>query len=301
MSEMQAAAAWPGEDDLWASGGLPASVAPPDTEPKEVLDLNRLPNELLQEVLSYLPPSTLLRHCRQVCRRWRDVVDGWHLWRSILPWKHPDLWPVIRTCLPPADDPGPCILGRFCERRPIGRNLLWNSQSSPGLGGEPKKGSLWEHVGGGERGRHGKDERGCQQKQVLDLEKEGLWRELLDSGNIEICVSDWWFDDQDADCLYRLIVQLLDANQAVLHHFSPLPFPSDRLGNGFFFEVNHVFSNLKKGVRFVSFEHWVQDFEFSREQHGDYPLHSSMTVRVRQVLPDRTFQALGPLAEPSQY
>ena len=109
-------------------------------EPEEVLDLNRLPNELLQEVLSYLPPGTLLRHCRPVCRRWRDVVDGWDLWRSILPWKHPDLWPVIRTCLPPADDPGPCILGRFCERRPIGRNLLRDSQSSRGLGGSPGKG-----------------------------------------------------------------------------------------------------------------------------------------------------------------
>ena len=94
-----------------------------------MLDLNRLPNELLQEVLSYLPPSTLLRQCRPVCRRWRDVVDGWDLWRSILPWKHPDLWPVIRTCLPPADDPGPCILGRFCERRPIGRKLTANPRA----------------------------------------------------------------------------------------------------------------------------------------------------------------------------
>ncbi|XP_055267061.1 F-box only protein 27-like [Moschus berezovskii] len=129
---MQAEAAWPGEDDLWASGGLPVSVPAPDTEPEEVLDLNRLPNELLREVLSYLPPSTLLGQCRPVCRRWRDLVDGWDLWRSILPWKHPDLWPVIRTCLPPADDPGPCILGRFCERRPIGRNLL---RSPCGLGG----------------------------------------------------------------------------------------------------------------------------------------------------------------------
>ena len=28
-------------------------------------------------------------------------------------------------------------------------------------------------------------------KQVLDLEEEGLWQELLDSGKIEIYVSDW--------------------------------------------------------------------------------------------------------------
>ncbi|XP_065775428.1 F-box only protein 27-like [Muntiacus reevesi] len=281
---------------MWASGGLPISVATPDTDPEEVLGLNRLPTEMLQEVLSYLPPSTLLGNCRLVCRRWRDLVDAWYLWRSILPWKHPDLWPVIRTCLPPADDPGPCILGRFCERRPIGRNLLRNPQNSRGLGGEPRKGSLWELVGGRERGRW------CQQKQVLDLEKEGLWRELLDSGNIEICVSDWWFDDQDADCLYRLIVQLLDANQAVLHHFSPLPFPNDQLGDGFFFEVNHVFSSLKKGVRFVSVEHWVRDSEISCERHGDSPLHPSVTVRVRQAHPTMPFtQALGPLTEPSQY
>ena len=81
-----------------------------------MLDLNRLPNELLQDVLSYLPPSTLLGQSCQVCRRW--VVDVWDLWRSILPWKHPDLWPVNRTCLPRADDPGPCILGRFCEADP---------------------------------------------------------------------------------------------------------------------------------------------------------------------------------------
>ena len=60
-------------------------------------------------------------------------MDGWGLWRSILPWEHPDLWPVIRTCLPPADAPGPCILGRFCERRPIGRKLTANPQGKEDL------------------------------------------------------------------------------------------------------------------------------------------------------------------------
>lgn len=143
--------------DSSASGGChPAWVSPPDPKPGEAVDVDQPPNELLQEVLSYLPPSTLLRHCRPVCQRWRDVVDGWDLWRSILPWRHPDLWPVIRTCLPPADAPGPCILGRFCERRPIGRNLLRNSQSSRGLGGSPGKGprgSTWEEAKGAGMGK----------------------------------------------------------------------------------------------------------------------------------------------------
>ena len=134
-----------------ASTNWPVGVCSLKPEPRETPGPNQLPNELLQEVLSYLPPRTLLRHCRPVCRRWRDVVDGWGLWRSILPWKHPDLWPVIRTCLPPADAPGPCILGRFCERRPIGRNLLRNPR---GLGGSPGKRSYSrEKVGGARRMR----------------------------------------------------------------------------------------------------------------------------------------------------
>ena len=121
----------------------PARLGPASrSQIREAVNVDQLPNELLQEVLSYLPPGTLLRHCRPVCRRWRDLVDGWDLWRSILPWKQPDLWPVIRTCLPPTDDPGPCTLGRFCELRPIGRKLLRNSQNSRGLGGEPRKGVL---------------------------------------------------------------------------------------------------------------------------------------------------------------
>ena len=33
--------------------------------------------------------------------------------------------------------------------------------------------------------------RWCYKKQVLVLEKEGLWPEPLDSGKIEICVSAW--------------------------------------------------------------------------------------------------------------
>ena len=103
-----AAAAGPDEETMGASTswGLPARVPAPHREPQEAPGPNQLPIEMLRKVLSYLPPSTLLRHCHWVCQHWRDLVNGWDLWRSILPWKHPDLWPVILTCLPPADDMG---------------------------------------------------------------------------------------------------------------------------------------------------------------------------------------------------
>ncbi|XP_065775429.1 F-box only protein 27-like [Muntiacus reevesi] len=286
-----------------ASRNWPVGVCALKPEPREAPGPNQLPTEMLREVLSYLPPSTLLRHCRPVCRRWRDLVDAWYLWRSILPWKHPDLWPVIRNCLPPADDPGPCILGRFCERRPIGRNLLRNPR---GLGGEPRKEVLLQGEGGrgqthgalglrelggnGSQEKSGSSPKGnprenlslggrYRKKQVLDLEKEGLWRELLDSGNIEICVSDWRNDRQGIDCIYQLTVHLLDANQAILDHFSPLPFPIRRGRNSVSSRSSHVFSNIKKGVRFVSFERHIWDLECRNEQYGVSLMNSSVIVR----------------------
>ncbi|KAB0391438.1 hypothetical protein E2I00_018095, partial [Balaenoptera physalus] len=105
-----------------------------------------------------------------------------------------------------------------------------------------------------------------------------------------------WAGRQGTDNIYHLIIQLLDANQSVLDHFSSWR-------NNVSFEVNHVFSNFKKGVRFESCEHWVQDVEFLSEQYGVYLPNSSVIVRSWAVLakrPDRAFQELGPLAGPSQ-
>ncbi|XP_010631153.1 F-box only protein 27 isoform X2 [Fukomys damarensis] len=73
--------------------------------------------------------------------------------------------------------------------------------------------------------------RWCRKKQVLDLEKEGLWPELLDSGKIEICVSDWWGARHDSGCKYRLFVKLLDATQTVLDKFSAVPDPIEQWNN----------------------------------------------------------------------
>ena len=96
---------------------------------------------MLLEVLSYLPTSVLLGQCRHVCWYWRYLVDTRAVWLSILPYSHAKLWPVFRSCLPrdDDDDPRPCLLGRFCERRPLGRNLYPNPHS---IGGEPRKRGL---------------------------------------------------------------------------------------------------------------------------------------------------------------
>uniref|UniRef100_A0A8D1ENF0 F-box only protein 27-like n=1 Tax=Sus scrofa TaxID=9823 RepID=A0A8D1ENF0_PIG len=265
----------------------PVGVALPEPEPEEALGLSRLPPELLLMLLSHVPPRTLIRHCRRVCRRWRALVDCQALWLIILARDHCALWPIAQSRLPSArNDAHPCILGRFCERRPIGRNLIQNPKG---------EGFLKWTVLTSEDGWAEEDEdlklipRGCMltsfqwyhKKQVVDLEEEGLWPELLDSGKLEICVSDWRNDQQGTDCIYQLCVQLLDAEKAILDHFSPVPFPILKWINSVSSQVSHVFSNLKKGVRFVSFEQWVWNLELGNEQHGLSLTNSSVIVRVR--------------------
>ena len=81
------------------------------------------------------------------------ALPGGHaaVWLSILPYSHAKLWPVLRTCLPPDDDDGPrpCLLGRFCEPRPLGRNLYPNPR---GIGAEPRKGCPWDGLEAERRG-----------------------------------------------------------------------------------------------------------------------------------------------------
>ncbi|XP_017513232.2 F-box only protein 27 isoform X4 [Manis javanica] len=274
----------------WASRGRPAPVPAPDPEPEQALDLSQLPPELLLVVLSHVPPRTLLGRCRRVCRGWRALVDGQALWLLILARDHGALLPLARSCLPPAREARPCLLGRFCERSPIGRNLIRNPCGQEGL-----RKWMVQHGGDGwvvEENRltvPGAPSQTCfvssfswcRKKQILDLEEEGLWPELLDSGKIEICVSDWWGARHDSGCMYRLIVQLLDANQIVLDKFSVVPDPIQQWNNNVCLQVTHVFSNIKRGIRFVSFEHWGQDTQFWAGHYGARVTNSSVILRIR--------------------
>uniref|UniRef100_A0A8D1IZ99 F-box domain-containing protein n=1 Tax=Sus scrofa TaxID=9823 RepID=A0A8D1IZ99_PIG len=267
-------------------GQDPVGVPVPELEAEEALGLNQLPSELLLMLLSHMPPRTLIRHCCPACRRWRALVDCQVLWLIILARDHHALWPILQTCLPPIEDTKPSILGRFCVCRPVGRTLM---SSNP----EGEVGS-WEGVLQGTYGRNASSfslfpRWYHKEKQILDLQEEGLWPELLDSGKFEICVSDWWNGQQGNDDLYHLIVQLPDANRSILAmKVPPAKGPTstfERKGhNGthlfFCLQASHVFSSFKKGVHFVSLEHWVRNLSLS-ERYQVYLSNSSAIVRVR--------------------
>ncbi|XP_032698099.1 F-box only protein 27 isoform X2 [Lontra canadensis] len=241
-----------------ASRGRPARVPAPEPEPEEALDLSQLPPELLLVVLSHVPPRTLLGCCRQVCRGWRALVDGQALWLLILARDHGTLLPLARSCLPPARAGRPCLLGRFCERRPIGRNLIRNPCGQEGL-----RKWMVQHGGDG---------------WVVEVN-----RSTVPGAPSQTCfVSSFrWGARHDSGCMYRLLVQLLDANQTVLDKFSAMPVPIQQWNNNVCFQVTHVFSNIKMGVRFVSFEHWGQDTQFWAGHYGARVTNSSVVVRAQ--------------------
>lgn len=45
--------------------------------------INALPDKLLVEILSYLPPADRVHRCSLVCKRWQEVAVDGRLWRCV--------------------------------------------------------------------------------------------------------------------------------------------------------------------------------------------------------------------------
>ncbi|XP_004636934.1 F-box only protein 27-like [Octodon degus] len=293
--------AWP-EDQGQPTPKRPnRQVSAPQTQPqpRNRLNLSLLPPELLLNVLSHVPPSMLLWSCRLVCRTWRSLVDSKALWLLLLAQDHSAsgraLLELVRSCLPPARDARPSPLVRFCLLRPIGRNLIRNPCGQEGL-----RNWTVQHGGDGWAVENNwipvpgapshtcfvTSYCWCSKKQILNLEAEGLWPELLDSGKIDICVSDWWGTVRECGARYQLLVQLRDANNTVLDEFSAMRVAvahwSSMADPFLYLQVTHVFSNIKAGIRFVSFKHAGTDTKFWAGHYGARLTNSSVTVRISQ-------------------
>uniref|UniRef100_A0A2K5UBX0 FBA domain-containing protein n=1 Tax=Macaca fascicularis TaxID=9541 RepID=A0A2K5UBX0_MACFA len=85
---------------------------------------------------------------------------------------------------------------------------------------------------------------------------EGVWQELLDSAQIEICVADWWGARENCGCVYQLRVRLLDVYEKEVVKFSASPDPVLQWTERGCRQVSHVFTNFGKGIRYVSFAVW---------------------------------------------
>ncbi|EPQ20071.1 F-box only protein 17 [Myotis brandtii] len=121
----------------------------------------------------------------------------------------------------------------------------------------------------------------CFKRQLVDLVMEGVWQELLDSAQIEICVADWWGARENCGCIYRLRVRLLDVYENEVVKFSASPNPVLQWTERGYRQVSHVFTNFGKGIRYVSFEQYGRDTRSWVGHYGALVTHSSVRVRIR--------------------
>ncbi|XP_063139421.1 F-box only protein 17 isoform X6 [Rattus norvegicus] len=121
----------------------------------------------------------------------------------------------------------------------------------------------------------------CFKRQLVDLVKEGVWQELLDSAQIEIYIADWWGARENCGCIYRLRVRLLDEHENEVVKFSASPNPVLQWTERSCRQVSHVFTDFGKGIRYVSFEQYGRDTRSWVGHYGALVTHSTVRVRIR--------------------
>ncbi|XP_039366514.1 F-box only protein 17-like isoform X1 [Mauremys reevesii] len=247
--------------------------------------LNRLPDELLTRILSWVPGRVLLTRCRPVCRRWRDLIDGPTVWR-LQGERRPGLGATLaaaRLCPAPR-------WSRICLLEPFGRNLLRNPCGQDQF-------SHWqvEHGGHGWQVEENRclvegapaqtcfvsSFRWCVKSQLVDLLEEGLWEELLDTYQPEIYISDWWGAREDCGCEYSICVKLLAANRStVIAEFQANPDPVQQWNDQQYHQVSHRFRQYGRGVWYVHFLHKGKDTHFWAGHYGARITNSTVLVKL---------------------
>ncbi|XP_053523477.1 F-box only protein 17 [Artibeus jamaicensis] len=246
--------------------------------------MHSLPPELLVQVLSYVPPGALVTYCRLVCHATGPQCDccSWLVTATLkaidsIRWSstaHPIARPLLLTvstlrpgALLPASAPRPqphLQLLRGRQRLKGGTRWEWLVR-----GKEPNSGA-----GGSSQTCFVTSFEWCFKRQLVDLVMEGVWQELLDSAQVEICVADCHPDlGTFALCSYP-------------EHLPPDPHLALSLPSGL-----PRLHRLCKGIGYVSFE-YGRDTQCSWVGHcGTLVTHSSVRVRIPLSLsrPSRTY------------
>ncbi|NWQ77799.1 FBX6 protein, partial [Columbina picui] len=242
-----------------------------------------LPEDVLVELLSLLPARDLLRSCRLVCSQWRDVVDLTTLWkrkcqrdgfytqnldRSVTDWKIFYVLSNLKRNL----IKNPCAQENFRHWK-LDKNEgdKWKIEGLPGPHGtgmpDPKVDKYFVTSYGP-----------CFKSQLITLQKEGYWNELMDEKRPEIVVKDWYAARFDCGCCYELTVRLLSEDYIVLQEFHPKPVVIEQWSDAAWREISYTFQNYPAGVRHIWFQHGGQDTQFWAGWYGIRVTNSSITI-----------------------
>ncbi|XP_072464959.1 F-box only protein 2 [Notamacropus eugenii] len=245
-----------------------------------------LPDSVLVQILASVPATELVHVCRLVCQQWKALVDGPSVW--LFKCQQEGLAREEQV----EEDRDNWQLYYFLSKRK--RNLLKN------VYGEDEF-EAWEEVEKGGDGWKVEEIPGdcgsefpgdenvkkyfvtsyewCRKAQIVDLQAEGYWEELLDTNQPSIVVKDWYSSRSDAGCLYELCVKLLSEHEDVLAEYKSetVALPHGLSGWN---EISHTFTNYGPGVRFVRFEHGGQDTVYWKGWFGVRVTNSSVMVEL---------------------
>ncbi|KAL8211978.1 UNVERIFIED_CONTAM: hypothetical protein K2H54_032524 [Gekko kuhli] len=189
------------------------------------LDLSLLPQELLVLILSWVPGRDLVTRGRLVCRQWRDLIDGPTLWK-LRGGRDPSQREALEAAMEAARRCPRMEWARVGILQPFGRNLVRNPRG----------------------------EGSCRRTLLVDLVKEGLWEDLLDTLQPDIFVSEWWGTDGKRRRALDLYVVLLAADKkSVISRFVTRVDPAEEWDVPFQ-QASHVFQKYGPGARYLQFK-----------------------------------------------
>ncbi|XP_078095193.1 F-box only protein 6-like isoform X2 [Mustelus asterias] len=245
--------------------------------------LGDLHEDALAEILCHVPGRELVLSCRLVCRLWKELVDGTHIWKEKcirekaikrnLHWT-PDDWRNLYFLLPTVNlIKNPCGVDfQFWDIDDNGGDE-WKVETLPGAHGQNLPDKTVKKYFVTSYGL-------CQKSQLIDLMANGFWPGLIDVVQPKIIVSDWYAARRDCGCVYSLEVELLSERRSVIRSYRSeevtIPQWSDAKWN----QMTHVFENYGPGVRYVKFAHEGRDTQFWAGWYGVRVTNSSVTVEL---------------------
>ncbi|XP_078414331.1 F-box only protein 6-like [Cetorhinus maximus] len=243
-----------------------------------------LHEDVLVEILSHVPGKELVLRCRLVCRLWKELVDGTHIWKEKcirekffkrdMHWI-PEDWMKLYFLLPTVNlIKNPCAEEdfQFWDIEDNGGDE-WKIETLPGAHGQTLPDRTVKKYFVTSYGL-------CRKSQKIDLLANGLWRNLLDLMQPKIIVSDWYAARRDCGCVYTLEVELLSEDGKPIHRYTSeqvtIPQWSDAKWN----QMTHVFTDYGPGVRYVRFAHEGRDTQFWAGWYGVRVTNSSVTIEL---------------------
>ncbi|XP_015599833.1 F-box only protein 6 isoform X2 [Cephus cinctus] len=250
-----------------------------------------IPEELLSEILCYVPYKTLL-NCQLVCKRWKILIQE-YVWR-----KKAEM--IIQHSLPPIKNMPWSVYYDICKKRPFERNLLKNHSGKEDINRHWK---IWSNGGDHwivecpplnvpplpsdpvfEGGQHCfvTSYRNCTKEQTIDLGNEGLTPYLMDKLQPPIVISEWYSCRWDCPAIYECTVELLGDSHDLIDSFQFHDIiEGDRQNQ--WHRISHEFKNYGPHVKQISFRHGGKDKSFWAGHYGSKMAGACVIVKIPEM------------------